>query len=338
MKTLLYPAYDRLEIAEVPEPQPGEGELLVRVSACGICGSELEAFRRRSPRRVPPLILGHEFCGEVVDTGRGVSNFKTGQRVVSHSLIYCGACARCKRGDVNLCVKRQIFGMQRPGAFAEYVAVPESSAVGWPDHLPAEAASLSEVLANGVHVVGLSHHLTPRKVVVIGAGPIGLMAQQAFQVLTGAEVTVSDLIPERLEAATKLGARHVINSRQDDFQKAVFDWTEGEGADVIVDAVGSPTTKQQSLPATRPGGMTVWIGSHENTVLLDTYEITLAERAVLGSYAATMPELQQSVDLLANGKIDGSSWIKAFPLSEGVTAFHQMLAAQGDDIKGVLCP
>ena len=338
MKTLLYPAYDRLEIAEVPDPQVGDGELLLRVSACGICGSELEAFRRRSPRRVPPLVMGHEFCGEVVDTGRGVRNFKNGQRVVSHSLVGCGECVRCKRGEVNLCARRQIFGMQRLGAFAELVTAPESCVVAWPDHLPAKAASLTEVLANGVHVAGLVKRLNPRKAVVVGAGPIGLMTQQALQVLLGTEVMVSDLIPERLEAATRLGAKHVINSRQDNFQQAVLDWTDGEGADVIVDAVGSPVTKQQSLPATRPGGAAVWIGSHENTVAMDTYDITMSERCVQGSYAATMAELQLSVDLLAQGKVDGSSWIKAFPLDEGVTAFNRMLAAEGDDIKAVLCP
>lgn len=338
MKTLLYPAYDRLEIAEVPDPQPGEGELLLKVSACGICGSELEAFRNRSPRRVPPLVLGHEFCGEVVDTGRGTSIFKLGEHVISHSLIGCGECVRCLRGEVNLCARRQIFGMQRLGAFAEFVTAPEMSVVRWPDHLAAEAASLAEVLANGVHVVGLSKRLAPRKVAILGAGPIGLMTLQAFQVLTGAEVIVSEPIPERLDAAAKLGAKHAINSCQDDFQNAVLDWTNGEGADVVVDAVGLLDTKRQSLPATRPGGATIWIGTHENTVMIDSYEITLAERCVQGSYAATMAELQLSVDLLAQGKVDGLSWVKTFPLTEGVTAFRQMLAAQGDDIKGVLCP
>jgi len=338
MKTLLYPAYDRMEMAEAPDPQPGEGELLLRVSACGICGSELEAFRNRSPRRVPPLVLGHEFCGEVVDIGRGVSNFKPGERVVSHSLIGCGECGRCLRGEVNLCARRQIFGMQRLGAFAEFVTAPEKSVVAWPDHLPAEAASLAEVLANGVHVVGLAKRLNPRKVAILGAGAIGLMTLQAFQVLTDAEIIVSEVVPERLEAATRLGAKHAVNPNHDDFQNAVLDWTNGEGADVVVDAVGLSVTKQQSLPATRPGGATVWIGTHENTMTLDTYDITLSERCVQGSYAATMAELQLSVDMLAAGKIDGLSWVKAFPLDQGVTAFNRMLAAQGDDIKGVLCP
>ncbi len=338
MKTLLYSAYNRLEIAEAPDPQPGEGELLLRVSACGICGSELEAFRNRSPRRVPPLFLGHEFCGEVVDTGRGVSNFKTGQRVVSHALIGCGECVRCRRGEVNLCANRHVFGMQRLGAFAELVTAPEKSVVAWPDHLPAEAASLTEVLSNGVHVVGLSKRLNPRKVLILGAGPIGLMTLQAFQAMTDAEIMVTEILPERLKTATKLGAKLAINPHQDDLQSAVLDWTDGEGADVVVDAVGLSDTKLQSLPATRPGGATVWIGTHENTITMDSYDITLSERCVQGSYGATMEELQFSVDLLASGKVDGTSWIKAFPLSDGVAAFERMLAAEGDDIKAVLCP
>ncbi len=338
MKTLLYSAYDRLEIAEVPDPQPGDGELLLRVSACGICGSELEAFRNRSPRRVPPLVLGHEFCGEVVDTGRGVSNFKVGDRVVSHALIGCGECVRCLRGEVNLCSNRQVFGMQRLGAFAELVTAPEKSLVAWPNHLPAEAASLTEVLSNGVHVVNLSKRFNPRKVAILGAGPIGLMTLQAFQALTGAELLISEIIPERLKTAAKLGANLTINPNHDDLQNAVLDWTNGEGADVVVDAVGLSETKQQSLPAARPGGATIWIGTHENTITMDSYDITLSERCVQGSYGATMAELQLSVDLLASGKVDGSSWIKAFPLNEGVAAFERMLAAQGDDIKAVLCP
>src|ERR1044071_9967617 len=121
MKTLLYPAYDQLKIADQARPQPGAGEVLLRVEACGICGSELEAFKKRSPRRGPPLIMGHEFCGVVEEVGAGVERLARGQRVVSHSLYGCGICARCRRGDVNLCARRHLFGMHRPGGFAAYV-------------------------------------------------------------------------------------------------------------------------------------------------------------------------------------------------------------------------
>src|SRR3989454_12424644 len=256
MKTLLYPAYEQLEIADQPAPRPGEGEVLLRVEACGICGSELEAFKKRSPRRVPPLIMGHEFCGVVEEAGPGVSTLTTGQRVVSHSLFGCGQCVRCARGDSHLCAHRQLFGMNRAGGFAEYVSVPEQCLVAWPEPLPADAASLAEPLANGVHVVGLTRQLNPGIVVIIGAGPIGLLSQQAFQCLSSADVVVADLIPERLDVASSLGAKQVINCSEEDFLAEVFRLTGGEGADVLVDAVGSGLSKKQSLAATRPGGTT----------------------------------------------------------------------------------
>jgi L-iditol 2-dehydrogenase len=338
MKTLLYPEYGRLEIAEQRKPAPAQGEVLLRVAACGICGSELEAFKTRSPRRVPPLVLGHEFCGVVDEVGAGVQALMPGQQVVSHSLFGCGVCVRCKRGDSHLCGNRQLFGMTRQGGFAEYVTVPETCVVAWPDHLPASAASLAEPLANGIHVVELSRQIKPAVVAVVGAGPIGLMCQQAFQSLTPASVLVSDLSPKRLDAAKNLGAAEVINPPGDDFVTRLLSLTGGDGADVVVDAVGSGLSKQQSLRVTRPGGIAVWIGLHENTVAMDSFDVTLAERRIQGSYAASLEELKTAVDLLASGRVDGASWVKTFPLGEGVDAFGRMLAAKGDDIKAVLLP
>jgi threonine dehydrogenase-like Zn-dependent dehydrogenase len=338
MKTLLYPQYERLEVVDQSKPNPGAGDVLLRVAACGICGSELEAFRKQSPRRVPPLVMGHEFCGVVEEAGPDAGSFLPGERVVSHSLFGCGQCVRCARGDSHLCANRQLFGMNRAGAFAEYVSVPEKCLVSWPDHLLAEAASLAEPLANGVHVVGLTRQLNPGVVVIVGAGPIGLLCQQAFQSLSSAGTIVADLIQERLAVASMLGANNIINSRHEDFLTEVLNLTGGEGADVVVDAVGSGLSKQQSLAATRPGGTTVWIGTHENPVTVDSYEVTLSERRVQGSYAASLDELKVAVNLLASGKVDGTSWIKTFPLEEGVEAFRCMLAAQGDNIKAVLLP
>src|ERR1700754_1483087 len=193
MKTLLYPEYQHLEIVDQPRPRPGDGEVLLRVAACGICGSELEAFKHQSPRRVPPLIMGHEFCGVVEEIGPNAGSFARGTRVVSHSLVNCDECVRCARGDTHLCARRQIFGMNRGGAFAEYVTAPERCLVVWPESLAAEAAAVAEPLANGVHIVGLARRFTPNLVVIIGAGPIGLLCQQAFQHLTSADTIVADL-------------------------------------------------------------------------------------------------------------------------------------------------
>jgi threonine dehydrogenase-like Zn-dependent dehydrogenase len=335
---LHYPAFDRLEITDVAPAPLQPDEVRLRVSACGLCGSELESFKHHSPRRPPPLVMGHEFCGVITEAGAGVRDWQPGARVVSNSLVPCGRCVRCERGDTHLCAQRQIFGMHRPGAFAEFVNVPARCLIPWPEGLPAEAAALAEPLANGIHVVNLSRHLPAATALVIGAGPIGLFCQQALQVLRGSQVFVADLSPERLAVAKKLGATRVINSRTEDAAAILRAATGGEGADLTVDAVGNTPTKKLSLEALRPGGTSVWIGLHENTVTLDTYNLTLPEKQVFGSYAAKIEELRQALDLMASGKVDAHSWVQRFPLKDGVPAFHRMLAAQGADLKAVLCP
>ena len=338
MRVLRYPEFDRLEIGDADPLPLRPDEVRLRVAACGICGSELESFKTHSPRRPPPLVMGHEFCGTITETGSEVREWRTGARVVSNSLVPCGHCARCARGDTHLCADRQIFGMHRPGAFAEFVNVPARCLLPWPEDLPAAAAALAEPLANGLHVVNLTRHLPAATALVIGAGPIGLFCQQALQVQRGARVFVTDLSPERLAVARKLGAARIINPREEDVAKVVAAETGGEGADLTVDAVGSALTKKTSLGALRPGGATVWIGLHENTVTLDTYGITLPEKQVLGTYAAKLEELRLALDLMASGQVAALSWVQSFPLTAGVEAFHRMLAAKGADIKGVLCP
>jgi L-iditol 2-dehydrogenase len=344
MKTLLYPAWDRIEVAEQPKPSPARGEVLLRVAACGLCGSELEAFKNHSPRRTPPLVLGHEFCGVVEQLGEGVrpvggaGGVRVGQKVVSNSLVPCNDCVRCRRGDTHLCAKRQIFGMNRPGAFAEFVNVPADCLIPWPENLPAEAACLAEPLANGVHVAEMIAPLKPRTVLVFGAGPIGLMCQGAIQAMLGAEVIVTDLNEDRLGVAREHGAKEVLPGRSRDVVKAVQEMTHGEGADVVVDAVGAAATKQQSVAAARPGGAAVWIGLHENPMTLNSFEITLPEKQVLGSYASTMQQMRQALDLMARGEVETASWVERFPIGRGVEAFERMLKPRGRDIKAVIVP
>lgn len=334
MNALFYPAYGTLSFGPRPDPMPGPGEVLVRVAACGVCGSELETFFGHSPRRTPPRIMGHEFCGTVEALGPGATGWAVGDRVVSHSLVSCGTCRRCRRGDTHLCADRQIFGMHRDGAFADRVAVPAHVLVPWPDGLRAEAACLAEPLANGVHMVHLTERFRPQKVLVVGAGPIGLMALLAFHAMTGAEVVVSDLSADRRAVAGRLGAVQTLDPRTTDLAAAVADWTDGEGADVVIDAVGSRHTKGPAVAATRPGGACVWIGLHEDCIALDTYAVTLPERHVLGTYAATQPELAEALALMP--RLDVTSWPTVFPLADGAEAFRRMHAAEG--IKAVLVP
>lgn len=338
MQTLLYPRHDSLELADQPVPTIGHDEVLVRVAACGLCGSELETFRSRSPRRVPPLVMGHEFCGEIHEVGSNVTGFHEGGRVVVNALVPCGACARCARGDGHLCAKRQIFGMHRPGAFAEFVAAPARCLIPWPETLPAEAACLAEPLGNGVHVVSMTHDRPADTVVVIGAGAIGLATMQAFAAMRGSRVIAVDMLPERLRVARTLGASETLVANQESLVETILGFTSNEGADIVVDAVGAAATKRASLKFARPGGTIVWIGLHEDEVDVSTYDVTLAERRVYGTYAAGLDDLTRAVGLMESGMVDMQSWVTVEPLSRGAELFERMLFPTGSDIKGVLIP
>lgn len=339
MRVLLYPEFGRMEMADyAAPPAPADDEVTLRVAACGICGSELEAFKLRSPRRPPPLVLGHEFCGVVETCGAGVRDWTPGARVVCNAVVPCGRCGRCARGDTHLCAQRQIFGMNRPGAFAERVNAPARCLLPWPEQLTAEEACLAEPLGNGVHVARLTQHLRADTAVVIGAGPIGLFCQQALQVLRGARVIVADLSAARLAVARGLGAWRVVDPRVEDLAAVVRELTEGEGADLAVDAVGSAGTKRSAIDVVRPGGAAVWIGLHENPMTLDSFGVTLPEKQIFGTYSAKLDDLRLALDWMSTGRVDARTWTTRFSLEDGATAFQRALAAQGADIKCIITP
>jgi len=338
MRALLYPDYRTLEVTNLPKPEPTEGEVLIKVAACGLCGSELESYKSRSPRRKPPLVFGHEFCGTIEAVGPGGDASTVGRRVVVNALIPCGDCPRCDRYEEHLCARRQIFGMHRPGAFAQYVTAPTHVLLDWPEELSAEAACLAEPLGNGVHMTRLTAGRIRETVLVIGAGPIGLMAQQAFSSLVGSRVWVADLDAHRLEVARQLGAQGTICSANCDLVEAMRRETGGEGVDLVIDAVGAASTKQQSVEACRPGGAAVWIGLHEDGMSLDSFQVTLPERTVFGTYAARLDDLQTALDLIRSGRVDVTSWTTRYNLSDGIEAFQRMLRPGPKDFKAIIVP
>ncbi|MCO5236846.1 MAG: alcohol dehydrogenase catalytic domain-containing protein [Chitinophagaceae bacterium] len=336
MQALFYPAFGKLEISEHPVPGIKNDEVLLKVAACGICGSELETFARQSERRTPPLIMGHEFSGVIEETGADVSDFQKGEQVVSNSIVSCGHCSYCMSGLTNLCPNRQIFGMHRNGAFAEYVNVPARSLMHKPGNVSFQAASLAEPLGNGVHMVALTRHLPLKNVLIIGAGPIGLMAQLAFQALREVRVMVSDLKEERLEVARKLGASRVINSAKENLETAIGEAASGEGLDLVIDAVGMEATSRQGLQLLRNGGALVLIGLHQNAKPFQSYDIILTQKQVMGTYAATREDMQTALELMSSGKADVSSWVSYYPLRDGVKAFKDMLTPEGSRVKAVI--
>lgn len=335
MKALYYPSWGNLEIRDVPIPTLLDGEVLVRVSSCGICGSELETFRTASRRRTPPLIMGHEFCGQVEEAHGVRADELKGRRVIAHALVHCGECSACLRGDTNLCLGRQILGMDRPGAFAEYVAVPERVLIPWPEALPAATAVFTEPLANGINAMRQGPNARRSRVAIIGAGPIGLMCLFAAKHLYKSSVVISDRIPERLDAARMLGADLTVQALHQNLATETLKYWAGERAEFVIDAVGSSESKLLSLDLVERGGMVVWVGLHEDRIELNSYALTLGQKCVAGIYSGSMDDLRQSAQLLAATNFE-TSWATKYPLEEGAAGFRDMLQGDGNKIKAIL--
>jgi L-iditol 2-dehydrogenase len=339
MKAIYYPAWDELELRDVPEPSPKPGEVVLRVAAAGICGSELHGFVTHSARRTPPAIPGHEFCGQVSEVGPGVTGYQQGDWVGVNSVIACGQCADCLDANGHLCRDGEVFGMKRPGGFAEYCAVPVSTLLHLPGSVSPVQGSLLEPLANGVHALSLTSQRFPETVVILGAGAIGLFALQVAKASGALRLMSADVSDARLDVASQLGAETVFNPGKQDVVAAVQQMTRGRGADVVIDAVGAAETRDAAVKMARRGGEVVWLGLHDDPTQLSGFDVVLGERKVLGSFAVTHHDLRTAIGLFAHGKITLDPWVRTFPLSEGVQVFRQLATDPPKDyIKAVLLP
>jgi (R,R)-butanediol dehydrogenase/meso-butanediol dehydrogenase/diacetyl reductase len=261
MKAAVWHHKEDIRFEDVPDPRPGEGQVAVRVKTCGICGSDLHEFRS-GPFIIPtrphpltqraggPVILGHEFSGEVVGLGRGITRFRLGDRVVVNPLIYCGECHYCRRGEHIMCTKLGTYGFAADGAFAEIAVFPERSLYRLPDAVTDEMGAFVEPLAVAVHAVKRARVKIGDRVMVVGAGPIGLLVLQACRVAGASEVYVSEPMKARRELAAKTGAAAVFDPTQGDPGKDLERLTEGLRADVAFDCVGNQASFDAALKAT----------------------------------------------------------------------------------------
>jgi L-iditol 2-dehydrogenase len=221
MKALLLKQYMELELTDLPQPELGPNDVLVRVRACGICGSDVHGLDGSTGRRIPPLVMGHEAAGVISEVGRSVKDWKAGDRVTFDSTVSCGYCHFCRRGEINLCDNRQVLGVscgdyRRNGAFAEFVSVPQNILYRLPDSLPFEHAAMIEAVSIAVHAVNLTPKLLGDTAVVIGSGMIGQLTVQAAKVAGFGRVFAVDIDDAKLEMARKLGADETFNSKNVD--------------------------------------------------------------------------------------------------------------------------
>lgn len=342
MKALLLSKYKHLEIADLPEPTPGPGEVLVRVAACGICGSDVHGYDGSSGRRIPPIVMGHEAAGRIAAVDSEVKGFAEGDRVTFDSTIYCGACSPCRRGEVNLCDNRQVMGVscsdyRRAGAFAEYVVVPSRIVYRLPDNLSFAEAAMLEAVSVAIHAVSLAQVSPNGTALVVGAGMIGLLVLQALRVAGCSRVFVADIDTTRLKLAQEVGATTVLPAG-DHLVPQVLQLSGDAGVDVVMEAVGRNETVGAAVECVRKGGTVVLVGNISPEITLPLQKVVTRQIRLQGS-CASAGEYPQAMELLATGAIQVKPLITAIaPLSDGPQWFERLHAREPNLVKIVLTP
>jgi L-iditol 2-dehydrogenase len=338
------PGVIKLEEIDIPVLEY-EGDVLVKTKAILTCGTDLKIYRRGHPKVKPPMTFGHEFSGIIEEVGANVRHFKKGMRVVAANSAPCNECYFCKRGKHNLCevLAETLIGFSVDGAYAEYVRIPErivrQNMYVIPDHVSFPEAAFTEPLAcviNGNNVADIS---LADNVVVIGAGPIGLLHTQLARARGAKNVIAIDLIEYRLKKALEIGAHNVINAQIEDSVKKVKDLTNNRGADVIIECVGLPQTWESSIEMISPAGTVVLFGGAPSGTKfsVDTRKMHYEDITIKGIFHHTPACVKQAIDLIASGIVNVKPLIsKEMPLNQVEDALNEM--QKGETIKIAIIP
>lgn len=342
MKALLLREYRKLEVTDMPAPRPGPEDVLVRVRACGICGSDVHGFDGSSGRRIPPIVMGHEASGVVAEVGPAVQGIRAGDRVTFDSTVYCGKCAYCRRGKINLCDNRRVLGVscgdyRQHGAFAEYVVVPAHITYRLPDSLPFEEGALVESVSVAFHAVNRTPITLGDSAVVVGAGMIGLLVIQTLRLKGLGRIIAVDLDDGKLELARRLGAEESVNARSPDAALRIQELTGG-GADVALECVGAAAPIGTAIASLKKGGALTLVGNLAPRVEMPLQAIVTRELTLLGTCGSS-GEYPACLDMMARGRIDVKPLISArAPLESGPGLFDRLYAHEPGLMKVILEP
>jgi 2-desacetyl-2-hydroxyethyl bacteriochlorophyllide A dehydrogenase len=333
MKALVYTQPNEVQLLERPEPTLEREEVVLKIDAVGICGSDMHAYHGHDPRRKPGLVLGHEFSGTIVKSDSG--RYREGTRVTGNPLITCGVCDYCVQGRNNLCSNRTMVGMTRPGAFAEFMSIPAASLIDMPQTMSAVHAALTEPAATALHAINMSmkamaRPLPENRTLVIGGGAIGMLAALLLENYGCRDLVVAETNPLRRQSIES----HTKADTYDPRETPV----EENGYDYVIDAVGSKQTRIDALKAVKPGGVVMHIGLQDWASEIDMRKLTLAEITLMGTYTYSTADLRATVKLLNDGAFGDLSWVVTMPLSEGARAFSELHNGTQASAKIVLIP
>jgi len=330
MKALVYTNPNEVTYRDEPDPQLAPDEVVLRIDAVGICGSDMHAYHGHDPRRAPPLILGHELAGTVV-AGPGV-----GTRYTANPLITCGGCEFCVQGRNNLCANRTMVGMTRPGAFAERMSIPVRSLIEIPQDMSPVMAALTEPAATALHALNLSMRAMQRplpecRLLIIGGGAIGMLAALLARSYGCADVRVAETNALRRASLEMHAGCRAFDPLAG---KALAD----NSADLVIDAVGARATRTAAFAAVKPGGVIMHVGLQDWASEIDMRKLTLAEITLLGTYTYSTADLRATVAALQRGAFGDLAWVEQRPLAEGARAFRDLHEGRSASAKIVLQP
>ncbi|MCL2121912.1 MAG: alcohol dehydrogenase catalytic domain-containing protein [Clostridiales bacterium] len=328
MKALYYLGNKTLELREVPDPTPRENEYLIKIEACGICGSDYEGYLGKTNRRIAPMIMGHEAAGVVAWAPAG-GRYPLGTNVVVFPNFFCGDCDICQSGMTNNCVNGSFLGiLTYNGCMTQYVTVPEKFLIPFADSLSLEEAAMVEPLAvamDAVCKVSGDEINRSEYTIIVGGGTIGLLVLMMLRQRKAGYVIMSDTFDFRLDLAKKLGADATINPLKENFNEAVKQYTKGKMCNLAFEAVGFSATAQSSLEALRPGGLATWVGNAQKMIEVDMQRIVVTELRIQGTHIYTFDEFRRCLALLTDGTLNVSPLITdRYRLEDGVEAFRAL--------------
>ena len=340
---LFYGKKEDIRLKEIDIPKINEDEVLIKVKACGICGSDARSYFNGAHERYKvPVILGHEVAGEISKIGKDVNSFKIGERVTVAPIYGCGECSFCVSGEENLCGQVVVFGCNFDGAYAQYMRIPAQGIrrgvlVKIPDSISNEEATLIEPFSCCLHGILRAGVKPGDTVIVIGAGPIGLSHLTLLKILGSGRVIVSDIVNPRLERAKKFGADVTINSKEDNLPLKIKELTDNEGADSVIVAAPSSKAIEDGLKTVRRGGrLVIFGGCPENSLIqIDPNLIHYSEITITGSIDSTIDDFRRTVQLVS--RVNLKSFIThRFSLEEVHQAMQVMKDKKG--LKVILVP
>jgi L-iditol 2-dehydrogenase len=340
MKAAVFTGIKTIEMQEVPTPTPKPNEVLIRVRAAGVCGSEVHAFLGTHPFRKPPAIMGHEVSGDVVEAGPEVGSFRPGDRVLVEPQISCGKCLYCRTGDYHLCVSKVMLGVPAwPGAFGEFITAPEQTLIRLPDGFSYEEGAMVEPLAVGVHSARKARVQLGESALVLGAGPIGLCCIAAARAAGATKIVATDAYDFNLELARKVGAVAVVNVRRDDnLAEVVAEHARPEGVDATFVTAGFSPVFNQSLSHTRKMGRVALVALFDEPITIpEPFLIGGKELEVIGVHTYVRKDFETAIGLIRSGVVDVKTMIThVLPIEEAQHALELVHGKTEDNAKVIL--